>query len=270
LAALKTQPAQPPVSMTSRAIPARGSDAGRGRRIPASRSAPGRCRATGRSRRSGPVQRIADGMAHVRRAQMRHQRPVAEADQRVNEAFGMDHGLDLLGIDAEKLLGFNKLQRLVEHRRAVDGDPLAHVPVGMRARVCHRRLWQRLQRPVAQAAARGGDDDPLDRASISSPTRPGRSRNARCRPAGSRAVGRASAIRSGPAVTRLSLLASASVVPWRSALNPGASPAAPTMADMIQSAGRSAASISAASPAAASTPDPASASRRSAAGPRRR
>jgi hypothetical protein len=76
-------------------------------------------------------------------------------------------------------------------------------------------------------------------------------------------MGRASASRSGPAVTRLSLLASASVVPCRSARNPGASPAAPTMADMIQSAGRSAASISAPSPAAASTPDPASAARRS-------
>ncbi len=74
---------------------------------------------------------------------------------------------------------------------------------------------------------------------------------------------RAVAIRSGPAQTRLSLLASASVVPCSSALRPGASPAAPTIPDMIQSAGRAAASRSAAGPAAASTPEPASASRSS-------
>jgi hypothetical protein len=114
----------------------------------------------------GPVQRIADGVAHVGRAQMRHQRPVAETDQRVHDGLGMDHGLDLLGWDAEELLGFNQLHGLVEHRRAVDRDALAHVPVRMRARVGHGRLGQRLQRPVAQAPARGRDDDLLDRRDI--------------------------------------------------------------------------------------------------------
>ncbi len=74
---------------------------------------------------------------------------------------------------------------------------------------------------------------------------------------------RAVAISSGPALTRLSLLASARVAPCSSAFSPGASPAAPTMADITQSAGRAAASRSAAGPAAASTPLPASASRRS-------
>jgi hypothetical protein len=73
----------------------------------------------------------------------------------------------------------------------------------------------------------------------------------------------ASASIRGPAVTRLSLLASASVPPWRSARRPGTSPAAPTMPDMTQSAGRSAASAMAAGPAAASTPEPASAARKS-------
>ena len=68
---------------------------------------------------------------------------------------------------------------------------------------------------------------------------------------------------SAPAQTSDSLLASASVVPCDNAAMPGASPAAPTMADMIQSAGRVAASVTATVPAAASTPDPCSAARRS-------
>jgi hypothetical protein len=71
---------------------------------------------------------------------------------------------------------------------------------------------------------------------------------------------RAASSSSGPAVTRLSLLASASVCPCWSAFSPGRSPAAPTMADMAQSAGRAAASRIASSPAAAATPLPASAS----------
>ncbi len=74
----------------------------------------------------------------------------------------------------------------------------------------------------------------------------------------------ASASKSGPAVTRLSLLASASVLPWRSARKPGTRPAAPTIALITQSAGRSAASAMASGPAAAATPDPASRSRSSA------
>jgi hypothetical protein len=49
-------------------------------------------------------------------------------------------------------------------------------------------------------------------------------------------------------VTRLSLLASARVVPCPAAISPGGRPAAPTMADMTQSAGRVAASAMAAAP----------------------
>ena len=73
----------------------------------------------------------------------------------------------------------------------------------------------------------------------------------------------ASAISRGPAVTRLSLLASAKVATWASARNPGTRPAAPTIPDMTQSAGRSAASATAASPPAVRVPVPASAARRS-------
>ena len=74
---------------------------------------------------------------------------------------------------------------------------------------------------------------------------------------------RAVSISRGPAATRLSLLARASVVPCSRAASPGASPAMPTIADMNHSAGRAAASMIAASPAAASMPLPESAARRS-------
>ncbi len=63
-----------------------------------------------------------------------------------------------------------------------------------------------------------------------------------------------------PAQTRHSLLASATMAPRSAAASVGASPAAPVIAAITQSAGRCAASITAASPAPTSMPLPASAS----------
>ena len=72
----------------------------------------------------------------------------------------------------------------------------------------------------------------------------------------------ASAVTISPAQTRLSLLASARVPPRSSAASVERSPAAPTIAAMVQSTGRAAASTTASGPAAVSMPVPASASRR--------
>ncbi len=79
-------------------------------------------------------------------------------------------------------------------------------------------------------------------------------------------LARAASSTISPAQTRLSLLAMASVPPRASAASVLRSPTAPTMAAMVQSAGRAAASITASGPAAVATPVPASASAR--AGPR--
>ena len=71
---------------------------------------------------------------------------------------------------------------------------------------------------------------------------------------------RASPMKSSPAQTRHSLLASAMREPARMAASVGASPAAPTIPATTMSTGRAAASSIAAAPAAASMPVPASAS----------
>ena len=60
----------------------------------------------------------------------------------------------LLGRDAEVFAGLDHLQRLVEHRRRIDGDPLPHRPVRMRQSLFHRGLRQRLQRVSPQQADR--------------------------------------------------------------------------------------------------------------------
>ena len=56
-----------------------------------------------------PMKSIANGVPHIRRAHMRHQRPILEPHQRVDQAFWMHHNLDFVGRYAEKLFGFNDL-----------------------------------------------------------------------------------------------------------------------------------------------------------------
>ena len=63
-----------------------------------------------------------------------------------------------------------------------------------------------------------------------------------------------------PAQTSTSLLAKATMRPWRTAASVGSSPAAPTIPAITQSAGRSAASTRAARPHATAIPEPDSAS----------
>ncbi len=63
-----------------------------------------------------------------------------------------------------------------------------------------------------------------------------------------------------PAQTSTSLLAKATMRPWRTAARVGSRPAAPTIPAMTQSVGRSAASTTAARPQAVSIPLPESAS----------
>lgn len=57
---------------------------------------------------------------------MRRQRAIVVADQRMHQRFGVDDHLDLIGLDPEKLSGFNDFHGLVEHGGTIDRDALPH------------------------------------------------------------------------------------------------------------------------------------------------
>ena len=100
-----------------------------------------------------------------------------------------------------------------------------------------------VERRGAERPAGGGEDQPLDARARPRRAAPGRWRSARNRPAAARRrCSRPRACSSAPAQTRLSLLASATIAPRRTAASAGARPAAPTMAAITQSAARAAAS----------------------------
>ena len=97
-----------------------------------------------------PVEREADGAAHVRGPELGDDRPVAEPHHGMHDRLRMHQHLDPLGVNVEERLRLDHLQRLVEHGGAVDGDPLAHVPV-------RDAPWPRpaSRSPCAPSASRG-------------------------------------------------------------------------------------------------------------------
>ena len=97
---------------------------------------------------------------------MGHDAPVDKADQRMHDALRMHQHLDLIRGKAEIFAGLDQFQRLVEHRRRVDGNPLAHRPVRMRHRLGQRGFGDLIRRPIAEWPPGGGDDHPFDRSDV--------------------------------------------------------------------------------------------------------
>ena len=162
------------------------------------------------------------------------------------------------GSHGKQVIGLDQLEPLVHQGRRVDGDLAAHRPVGMA-----QRLLRRGAAPAAPGS-RCGTARPMRSARCARwrPDRrlrsPGTPPNAPSRPAPARCPrSRTASMNISPAHTRHSLLASATLRPCATAASVGLRPAAPMMPAITQSAGRMAASISAAAPAATSMPVPA-------------
>mmetsp|Transcript_13547 Transcript_13547/g.21621 ORF Transcript_13547/g.21621 Transcript_13547/m.21621 type:complete len:229 (+) Transcript_13547:647-1333(+) len=113
-----------------------------------------------------PMQRKSNGMPHIRWPHMRHQRAIVESHQRMHQRFRVHQHFNLLMRTAKKFFGFNNLQRLIEHRGTVHGDPLSHIPIGMATGLLRRSPCHIFKRPIAERAATRGDNDPLHRSHI--------------------------------------------------------------------------------------------------------
>ncbi len=183
--------------------------------------------------RSGKPERVGDRRAHVRVAELREHRAVDVLDQRVDDALGMDDDLDRLGRDVEQPVRLDHLEALVHHRRRVDRDLASHHPVRDgrtplgrdRVELAQRQACGTARRtPSARCAARRR----RRAAARSRGAAPGRSRCARCLwAAGVAPLARTASMKTGPALTSDSLLASRMLLPARAAASVGRSPAMP-------------------------------------------
>src|SRR5690606_27544164 len=78
---------------------------------------------------------VLDGHPHVRHAELRLRRAVAEGDEGVDDGLGVDEDGDPLRREVEEPPCLDHLQPLVGERGRVDGDLGAHAPVRVRQRL---------------------------------------------------------------------------------------------------------------------------------------
>jgi hypothetical protein len=107
-------------------------------------------------------EREGDRDAHVRVADVRERRAVAEANERVDDRRRLQHDLDLLVRQSEEEVRLDQLEPFVRESRRVDRDLGPHAP----RRVCKRLLGSHvpelLSRASPERAAGRGDHERVD------------------------------------------------------------------------------------------------------------
>ena len=79
----------------------------------------------------GISERVLDGHAHIGRGELSEDGTIDKFNEGVDDRLGMNDDVDLVGAHVEEPAGFNDLEALVHHGGGVDGDAVAHFPVGM-------------------------------------------------------------------------------------------------------------------------------------------
>ena len=95
-------------------------------------------------------QGILDGQSHVRRRELRNDTSVNKLDHRMYHALGMNHNLDLIGLEIEQPARFDHLERLVHERGRVDRDLWPHLPGRVPGRLERRDVDELLCGPAAE------------------------------------------------------------------------------------------------------------------------
>ena len=68
--------------------------------------------------------------------------------------------------DGEQMMRLDQLQPLVHHRRAIDADLCAHIPIGVRDGLCRRDGAHLIEAEGAERPAAGGQRDFADLADL--------------------------------------------------------------------------------------------------------
>ena len=161
LAALNTHGWTPPLSPASRASASIGNVSRSG----AWNSSVSDGQVERRQRRRGALrvgQRVRDRHAHVRVAEVRERRAVAEAHERVHDRRRLDDDLDPLVRELEEEVRLDQLEPLVRERGRVDGDLRAHAPGRMRERLVRRDVAELVAGAAAERPAGAGQHEARD------------------------------------------------------------------------------------------------------------
>src|SRR5262249_24870668 len=107
-------------------------------------------------------ERVRDRHAHVRVAEVRERRAVAEADERVHDRGRLDRHLDALIVYAEQEVGLDHLEYFVRKRGGVHRALRPHAPRGVGEGVRGRHVFEVGARAAAEWAAGAGQYEGVD------------------------------------------------------------------------------------------------------------
>ena len=108
---------------------------------------------------SGIGERVLNGHTHVGRSELRKDSAINELDEGVNHGLRVDDDLDLIGAHVEQPAGFDNFEALVHHGGGIDGDAVAHFPVGVGEGLIDGDVGELVDGRFAEWAAGGGEDD---------------------------------------------------------------------------------------------------------------
>ena len=165
-AAFKTVGAAPPVSMARRASPSAGNRSRSGASKVSCFTAARSSRAAGPSMRVRPGQAMGDRNAHIGRAELRHDRSIAEFHEPVHHRLRVHQNVNLVGRQREQMVRLNNLKAFVHQRCRVDCDLRTHRPVRMLQRLFRRRRIDCFLRPSSKRSARCRQDHAPDVAPV--------------------------------------------------------------------------------------------------------
>lgn len=110
----------------------------------------------------GIGERVLDGHAHVRRSELREDGAIDEFDEGVDGGLWMNDDVDLIRAHVEEPVGFDDFETFVHHRGGVDGDAIAHAPVGMIEGLLDGDAGEFGERRFAEGATGSGEDEAAD------------------------------------------------------------------------------------------------------------
>ena len=80
---------------------------------------------------SGIAQGVLDRQSHIRAAHLCDDRMILILDHRVNDALAVQNDIDLVIGQIEEVMRLDHLKAFIHHRRTVNRNAPAHVPVGV-------------------------------------------------------------------------------------------------------------------------------------------
>jgi hypothetical protein len=105
---------------------------------------------------------VLDRHAHVGWSELCEDGAVDEFDEGVDDGLGMNDDVDLIGTQVEEPARFDDFEAFVHQGGGIDGDAVAHFPVGMGESLLDGDVSELRERRFAEGATGSGEDDAAD------------------------------------------------------------------------------------------------------------